>query len=59
MEQRVEPVFGADFPICTSNANDLTKKLNKEGWKLTSSLSQSEDNKPYKQTNMMLVYTRE
>ena len=59
MEQKVEHVGGADFPIATGRANELTQKLNKEGYKLTFATSHSRNNHPYEPTDIMLVFTKE
>ena len=59
MEQRIEHVGGADFPIATLEVHKLIQKLNKEGYKLTYATSQCRNNHPHEPTDFMLVFTKE
>lgn len=59
MEQRIEWVGGADFPIATDAANRMAQELNKKGFKLTFATSQCRNNHPYEPTDFMLVFTKE
>lgn len=58
MEQKVEHVYGVDFPICARNMDSTVKKLNGEGFELTFITTQSKDNDPAKFTDAMLVFTK-